>query len=327
MPSDVFLSKSSFNTSVTRLLSPTQVDLTFHAAANISDVSRRTFTADVPRFMAKAACSPKSACGFCLFCLLLCRLFHAGGGAAARGLLQKCRDRVAGIARHKARMARVERGDPQHLGVCGCEVENIEIFAHPLLVRRFDQRHDAALRQPAEYHLRRRLSVRISDLHERFVVEQVVLPRRQRRPRLHLDVLTSQIGKLVLTLEKRTALQKIHRGLDPVPEQEVRKPVLREVVHTDGADPARLIELFHRAPRAEAVVIGLVDDEEIEVVEPQTLHRRGKAALCALIADVGDPELRWAAFGCRYSVRFFRSVIVKYLFYTRDMNHSTVFGA
>lgn len=87
------------------------------------------------------------------------------------------------------------------------KIKNIQIFFHPLGIRGLDQRYNITLCQPAQNHLRRGLPVCGANVAERLIMEQIILPCGQRRPRLHLNPLRFQIGHLVLSLKKRIAFQ------------------------------------------------------------------------------------------------------------------------
>ena len=64
-----------------------------------------------------------------------------------------------------------------------------------------------------------------------------------------------------------------------------------EIVHADDTGFPGRIQLFQCTPCAVVVVVGLVDEIQVYRVQPQPLHGAGKAALCALVAGVGDPQL------------------------------------
>mgnify|MGYP000116404195 FL=1 len=63
------------------------------------------------------------------------------------------------------------------------------------------------LGQPAQHHLRRGFAMGNSNFTKDFIMEQVILTGRQRRPCLHLDFLRFEIGPFILTLEKWIAFQ------------------------------------------------------------------------------------------------------------------------
>lgn len=110
-------------------------------------------------------------------------------GRACCGLLQKGSDGGAGIAGLKTGVAGIQPGDLLQLRFREGEIKNIQIFLHALGICGFDQRHDPPLGQPAQDHLRRGFTMGRPDLAKDFIVEQIVLSGRQRRPGLQLDPL------------------------------------------------------------------------------------------------------------------------------------------
>ena len=127
---------------------------------------------------------------------------------------------------------------------------------------------------------------------EGLVLKQPPLPCSQRRPRLHLDVPAFHVAAVLLPLEESVALNQVDSGLHLVPEHEICQLVRGKVVHADGTGLSGGVQLFQCTPCAVVVVVGLVDEVQVYIVQPQPLHGAGKAALCALVAGVGDPQLR-----------------------------------
>ena len=114
----------------------------------------------------------------------------------------------------------------------------------------------------------------------------------KRRPGLRLHAVLAHEGKGVLLLEEGVQLHLVHCGQLVDRLAEVGQAVRIEVADADGADLALLIRLGHRAPRADVVAHGLVDEIEVEVVDAEILHRAVDGGLSALIARVRHPELR-----------------------------------
>lgn len=67
--------------------------------------------------------------------------------------------------------------------------------------------------------------------------------------------------------------------------------ILCEIIHTDCPSPPFREQFFHCPPRAEYVVVWLMNHIQIKIVQPQFFQCQRKAALCSLIADVRDPQL------------------------------------
>ena len=126
----------------------------------------------------------------------------------------------------------------RHVVGAELEVEDVEVLGHPLLAHRLGDRHDAALRQPAQDHLGDALAVFPADGPQHLVVEDVVLALRERSPRLDLDVvLLQELLRLDLLMEG-VRLDLVDRRRDFVVQDEVHHAVGVEVAHADGVDAA-----------------------------------------------------------------------------------------
>lgn len=135
-------------------------------------------------------------------------------------------------------------------------------------------------------------AVGVENSAERFVPEKARLPRRQGRPRLHLDVLALHVGAFVLPLEEGIALHQIDRWFDFVPKHEVRQLVRGEVIHADGTDFPGGIEFFQCAPGSVVVVVRLMHEVQIQIVKSKVFHRTPEALFCTLVAGICDPQFR-----------------------------------
>src|SRR5689334_1738624 len=72
------------------------------------------------------------------------------------------------------------------------KVEHIEILHHSLFANRLGQDHDAALRQPAKYHLGNALLVLGCDCPQRWILEDMIPPLRKWGPCLRLNLIGLQ---------------------------------------------------------------------------------------------------------------------------------------
>lgn len=84
----------------------------------------------------------------------------------------------------------------------------------------------------------------------------------------------------------------IDRRRDLVVQNQVLKAVGVEVRHTDGADAALAVKLLHGAPRTVDVAVRLVDQIEVQIVQPQLRHRLLERLSGRLITRVADPQFR-----------------------------------
>ena len=75
-------------------------------------------------------------------------------------------------------------------------------------------------------------------------------------------------------------------------KEEVEKPVIRETRDPDRADAAFFIKPLHRAPRAVHIAVGLMDQPEVQLIEPELLHRGVERAERVVVPVVLRPKLR-----------------------------------
>src|SRR5690606_38368607 len=76
-----------------------------------------------------------------------------------------------------------------------------------------------------------------------------------------------------------------------VVHDQVHQSVGLEVADPNGPDAALAMQVLHRPPRAMHVTKGLMDQVEVEVVEPQAAQRTVECRSGALESGVLDPEL------------------------------------
>ena len=144
---------------------------------------------------------------------------------------------------------------------------------------------------PAQSHLGGGFAVLLAELGQNRVGENVVFPFGHWSPRLWLDVQGFHVLNSPGLSEEGMQLHLVdHRG-DPGIQAQVGQPVGVEVAHADGPDLPGLVQLLHGPPRAVVVVHGLVDQIQVQVVQPQLFHGSLEGFLGALIPGVLNPEL------------------------------------
>ena len=116
------------------------------------------------------------------------------------------------------------------------EVEHIEILYHSFFANRLGQDHDAALRQPAEYHLGNALLVLRCDCAQRWILEDVIPPLRKWRPRLRLNSIGLQELLGVMLLQERIDFDLIDCRDHPVVQQEIHDAVRMKVSDANRPD-------------------------------------------------------------------------------------------
>ena len=121
--------------------------------------------------------------------------------------------------------------------------------------------------------------------------EDAVLALGEGRPGHGLYAVLAHEAERVLLLEEGVQLHLVDGGQFIHRLAEVGQAVRVEVADADGAYPALLVRLGHRAPGVDVVAHRLVYQVEVEVIHAEIFHRAVDRGLCALIAGVGDPEL------------------------------------
>src|SRR5690606_38508829 len=150
---------------------------------------------------------------------------------------------------------------------------------------------DATLDLPAEDDLRDRLAVLTSNLFENRVREHVVPAFGERRPCLDLDAVLAQERLCFDLLLERVHLDLVHRRHDLVVDDQIHDAVRLVIADADGTDAAIAKHSLHRTPGAVNVTERLMDQVEVEIVEPEALQGPLERGLRALLALVLDPQL------------------------------------
>ena len=107
-----------------------------------------------------------------------------------------------------------------------------------------------------------------------------------------LDALFLQELVGLLLLPPHVGLYLVYLRLHLVVQEQVLQSLVGKTRHADGTDAPRAVEPFHGPPRAIVVAVGLVDEVEVEVVQPQLLHRAVEGPQRSLVAVVLHPEFR-----------------------------------
>ena len=170
------------------------------------------------------------------------------------------------------------------------EIEDVEVFLHAFLVCALGNGDDAALRQPAQSHLCHRFVVVLRQFAQHFVVEELSVALRERRPRHDARVeLVEQPLHLTL-LRQHVGFQLIHGRKNLVVHGQVGEASAAEIAHAHSTHLPHHQGRFHCAPRTVIVAEGLVHQQEVDVVGAESFQtlvdRSGRFAL----AGVADPH-------------------------------------
>jgi hypothetical protein len=111
------------------------------------------------------------------------------------------------------------------------------------------------------------------------------------RPGFRLYAVVAHEGHALVLLMKGVYLHLVNRRRHVVEHLDVHQAVRLEVADADGAQLAGLVGRFHRTPGAVHVAIGLVDQEQVQMVELQAAQRLVDGLADALEAGVLHPEL------------------------------------
>ena len=161
----------------------------------------------------------------------------------------------------------------------------------------------AHLHVPTQDHLGRGLAVLLGESDEDGLLQKTFVAVAERVPRLDHRAVRREVGAQVALGVVGVALNGHELRLDAGDLDDLGDLVLREVGEAEGAHLARAVRLLHRAPRGQVVAYRLVQDEHVDVVEPQALergvHRRHACVVDARPELGGDEDLaaRDAALG------------------------------
>src|SRR5437870_9315730 len=133
--------------------------------------------------------------------------------------------------------------------------------------------------------------MRLPDGAQDRIREEVVPAFCELSPGLVLDAPLAHELMLLDALKERVRLDLVDGWRDLVLVDQVDKPVHREVRDPDRADSALTVEILHSAPLAVVIAEGLVDQVEVEIVEPQALERPLESALGVRLPRVLHPQL------------------------------------
>ena len=104
-------------------------------------------------------------------------------------------------------------------------------------------------------------------------MNRLLRPSANGAPGLDLHAALAHELLVVGALEERVGLDLVDRRGDLVVVDEVDQPVGVEVGDPDGPGQALPVQVLHGPPGAVVVAEGLVDQVQVEVVEPEPLQR------------------------------------------------------
>ena len=187
----------------------------------------------------------------------------------------------------------VHCGYLRHLFGRQSEVEDVEILHHAFLVTRLGNSHDATLRKPTEGYLGSCLIIFRADSSQQVALRDAVCAlSAERIPRHHLSVELIKYRLDACLLRERIALQLVHHWLQLCIVGEVEETACLEVAHTDSSHLTFTIGFLHGAPSAEDVAIGLMNEQQVDVVGLQLAQALVDALGGFFLAIVRNPDLR-----------------------------------
>lgn len=156
---------------------------------------------------------------------------------------------------------------------CGqCEIEEVKVLLHTVLVRRLGDDDDTALHQKAQCGLRGGLAILCTDLCQHRVREHVLAPLGELTPGSDLAAVLFEVLACDLLLLEDMRFNLVDGGLDLGKALKVEVAVGAEVGNADGTELAGLVEPLHCAVRAVVIAERLVDEQQVEVVGLQLAH-------------------------------------------------------
>ena len=185
----------------------------------------------------------------------------------------------------------VQLADGSHVVPAQDEVPDVQVLCHPFLVGGFGDDDHPTLGVPAQHHLCRGLAVLLADVSQQGMGEDAVVALRQRPPGFRLDAQRLHVCQGVGLGEEGMQLHLVDHGLDAGVAGQVGEPFRVEVAHANGANFACLVQLFHGAPGAVVVAKGLVDEIQVQIIQPQLVQGGLERLLGVFIAGVLNPQL------------------------------------
>lgn len=188
--------------------------------------------------------------------------------------------------------AGIQCGDARHIFLIQNKVENGEVFGHAFRADALGNGDDVSLQQPAQHDLGHAFSVFFCDGEQHRIMEHVVSAFGKGAPGFRAHAVFLHDGHGFLLLAERVSLHLIHGGDDFVVKNEVDQPVRLKIAYAYGADFSFTVQLFHGAPGAVHVAVGLMDEVQVHIVHSETLQRGGKGCLRRFVARILYPQLR-----------------------------------
>ena len=96
----------------------------------------------------------------------------------------------------------------------------------------------------------------------------------------------------VCLLDERVALQLVHHRFHIYIVGKVEETACLEVAHADGAHLASTIGLLHSPPRAEYVAVGLMDEQQVDILRLQLAQALVDALGSLFFTGIRYPYLR-----------------------------------
>ena len=188
-------------------------------------------------------------------------------------------------------VADIHSGDALQFFLRQFKIKDIQVFCHPFLMDRLGDGGEIPLEVPAEDDLGCGLAVPAGDLRQRLVVENILLSLGKGAPRLGNNPIVLHDPQGGVLLEKRVDLNLIDHGPDLLVHAQVYQPLRGEVAHPDGPDRALPVQPLHSPPGAVVVSEGLVNQVQVDVVQPQLLQGTVKGLERSIIPGVLHPQL------------------------------------
>ena len=152
--------------------------------------------------------------------------------------------------------------------------------------------HDATLGEPTEGDLSGSLIILGTDSSQQIVLHDAVCSlSTEWIPSHHLGAKLAKNRLNSSLLRKRVALQLVHHRLQVYVVCEVEETACLEVAHTDSTNLACTIGLLHSPPRTEYVAIGLMDEQQVDILRLQLAQALINALGSLFLTSIGYPDL------------------------------------
>ena len=149
--------------------------------------------------------------------------------------------------------------------------------------------HYTAINIPAQGDLGGGLAIFFADLGQDGVRKYTMFPFREGTPGFRHDLILRHQFQRIRLLEEWMQLHLVHHGGNLYSLADIRQHMGVAVANTNGFQLSSFICLFHSPISANVVTHRLMNQIQINVIQPEFFKGGLNGVLCFLIAGIADP--------------------------------------